>query len=89
MELYRQDRANMLRIEIQEYLTKHEPETLCFGCDLENTFCEGARCEYQEEVFYEQPRGRKYWKKLIFEVMGKDYYNLSLGSKLQLLKDLI
>lgn len=88
MHELRKRRTEALRIEIQEYLTKGDPESLCFGCELESTFCEGARCEYQEEVFFEQYRGRKNWKKLIYDVMGKDYYSLSMRSKLNLLKNL-
>lgn len=88
MEYVRMDRVAILRGKVQEVLFKRDNEMYCWNCDLEGTFCEGARCEYQAETYWEQEKGRTEWKSVIYDALGDEYYNLSLRKKLELLKDL-
>lgn len=87
-ECVRADRTNIIRDYVQNVLEERDAEMLCFGCELEGTFCEGARTEYQREVFWEMQRGRSEWKRLIYSVLGGRYNSLSMREKLELLKNL-
>ena len=85
----RLNRVKDLRWRVQDVYIAKDPERLCRGCELEGTFCEGRRCEDQAEIFFENDMGgRDVWKAIIYDVIGDEYYNLSLKNKVQLLKDL-
>ena len=86
MDYLRADRITILQDYLIEQILEKDPELLCGGCELQGTFCEGARCGYTQLVFFERDEPTEFWRKLYVHFYGKRYYNLSLRNKLKLIK---
>lgn len=85
-DIMRDTRLENYKELVIENVLKREPELFCIGCELEGSFCEGRRCEWQSETFFERDYTRAEWKYIFYKNIGDRYYNLSLRNKIKLLK---
>ena len=85
MALARRNRVGVFKENLLSKIITNDNELLCEGCDLQNTFCEGWKCDWQASVFFEQMKPREYWRKLYYQYFGDKFYNLSRRDKSKLL----
>lgn len=84
----RKNRIKIIQETTIENLIEKDHEELCKSCELNGTFCEGRRCEWQAETFFEDKDWTNSdWRHFYYKYYHRSLFqNLSLRNKLKLLK---
>lgn len=87
MAVVRARRIEFFKDVLIEGLHEKNVEIFCNGCELEDTFCEGRRCEWQAETFFDDKDwSNTDWRDMYYKYVGRnDFHKLSLRNKVKLL----